>query len=309
MAKADKSNEPFLGHPLARRAVLSGVTASLLSSLTPGKATARRIGLDPGRGTFRLTKAKDVLVRYWLPEDFAKDTPFLFVLPGIDRDAYTYRDIWVPYARRERVLLLVPQFSLQDYPGSRGYNLGNMFDAKGRPTPPQEWSFTRIEQLFDQVREEIGGTQTGYLIYGHSAGAQFVHRLVMFMPNARIERAVSANAGWYTFPDFDTPFPYGLSNTRLTDADLATAFARDYSILLGTMDTDETHPTLRTTPQAEKQGPNRYARGTAFFEAARAKAADLGVPFRWRISTVPGATHSNAEMANAAAHMLFGVTG
>ncbi|MFZ5791691.1 MAG: alpha/beta hydrolase [Pseudomonadota bacterium] len=256
-----------------------------------------------------MTKAKDVSVRYWLPEDLAKNAPILFVLPGIDRDAHTYRDIWVPYARQERALLLVPQFSLQDYPGSRGYNLGNMFDAKGRPIPPQDWSFTRIEQLFDQVREEIGGTQTGYLLYGHSAGAQFVHRFVLFMPEARIERAVSANAGWYTFPDFNTPFPYGLSDTRLTDADLATAFARDYSILLGTQDTDATHPTLRTTPQAEQQGPNRYARGMAFFEAARAKAADLGVPFRWHVSTVPGATHSNAEMAGPAAHALFGVTG
>ncbi len=306
MTKADKCNQPFPGSPVACRAVLGGVATGLLSSLAPASATARRVSLDPGRGTFCSTRAKGVSVRYWLPENFAKDDPILFVLPGVDRDAQSYRDSWVPYARRENALLLVPQFSSEDYPGSRSYNLGNMFDAKGTSNPPKDWSFTKIEELFDEVRDEIGSMQTGYLLYGHSAGAQFVHRLVLFMPKTRIERAVSANAGWYTFPDFATPFPYGLAGTLLTGADVAAAFARNYTILLGTSDTDAAHPTLRTTPEADKQGANRYVRGMAFFGAARAKAAELGVHFGWRVSTVPGATHSNAEVAIAAANALFG---
>lgn len=309
MTQTDETNRSILGRPVGRRAVLGGVAASLVTSPTTVRAMGRRLDLDPGRGTFHSAGIRGVSVRYWRPEEFSENGPILFVLPGIDRDAQSYRDVWIPYARREKALLLVPHFSLRDYPGSRGYNLGNMFDSGGVPTPAADWTFAKIEQLFDLVRDAIGGAQTHYRIYGHSAGAQFVHRLVLFMPTARIARAISANAGWYTFPDYGTRFPYGLGGTRLTDVELAMAFAQDYSILLGMLDTEESHPTLRTTREAERQGPNRYARGVAFFEAARTKAGELGVPFKWSLATVPGATHSNAEMADAAAHALLGVSG
>lgn len=305
-----KSNIIPLDQPFERQTVLSSVTAGLQSFLAPAKASALRgKRLNPGRGMFSLSKDKGISVRYWLPEDFAEDGPILFVLPGIDRDARTYRDIWAPHARKENALLLVPQFSLEDYPGSRCYNMGNMFGPRGRAIPRQDWSFSRIEQIFDHVGDLIGGSRTGYRLYGHSAGAQFVQRMALFMPEARIERAVSANAGWYSFPDMNIKFPYGLAGTGATDADLAVAFARDYAILLGEEDTDKAHPTLRSTPEANAQGLNRFSRGVAYYEAARARAEELGVSFAWRLATVPGATHSNAEMAGTAARFLFDPVG
>lgn len=281
MAKANTSRRPALGQPLVRRLILRG------------------------HGNFAPSDARGVTVRYWLPENFATDAPILFVLPGIDRDARAYRDVWVPHARRAGALLLVPEFDPVAYPGSRSYNLGNMFNSQGRPRPRWEWSFSKIEDLFEQIRDMVGGSQACYRIYGHSAGAQFVQRLALFVPEARIETAVSANAGWYTFPDFSARYPYGLAGTRLSERDLTIAFGQDYVILLGDQDVDQTHPTLRNTAEALGQGPNRMARGLAFFEAARAKAAELGVPFRWRRSIVRGATHSNADMAAAAAHVLL----
>lgn len=306
MTKRFDADQFSLSSSIGRRSVLGCVAGSLLTPPSTIHAATRRIGLEPGRGTFRLRGVDGLSVRYWLPQDLSRNSSILFVLPGIDRDAQSYRDVWIPYARQKGALLLVPHFSQQAFPGSRGYNLGNMFDAKGRPTPQSDWTFAMIERLFDQVREEIDGSQDRYSIYGHSAGAQFVHRLLLFMPTARIARAVSANAGWYTFPDFGVRFPYGLRGTRLTDDELMAAFARDYAILLGALDTEESHPTLRTSREAEKQGANRYARGVAFFDAARTKAAELGVPFNWRLSAVSGAAHSNAEMADAAARALYG---
>jgi len=36
-------------------------------------------------------------------------------------------------------------------------------------------------------------------------------------PEARIRKAVAANAGFYTFPDENLEYPYGLKNTPITD--------------------------------------------------------------------------------------------
>ena len=61
-----------------------------------------------------------------------------------------------------------------------------------------------------------------YHIYGRSAGGQFVHRLALFVPEARCEAAITANAGWYTVPTFaGDGFPYGLKGSAATPADLA----------------------------------------------------------------------------------------
>jgi hypothetical protein len=58
----------------------------------------------------------------------------------------------------------------------------------------------------------------GYYLYGHSAGAQFVHRHLAFICAGgnplRVIRAVAANAGFYTEPTFEVPFPFGFGGTE-----------------------------------------------------------------------------------------------
>ena len=66
-----------------------------------------------------------------------------------------------------------------------------------------------VEHLFDYVREKSGATQDTYLLDGHSAGAQFVQRLVTFLPEARYSRAVAANAGVYVMPVIQSPTRWG----------------------------------------------------------------------------------------------------
>ena len=83
-----------------------------------------------------------------------------------------------------------------------------MVTPKGRCLPPSHWSYTIIEDLFSAV-VSMGVQRKGYNIYGHSAGAQFVHRLVQFLPTCRVETAVAANSGWYTMPCLLARWPYG----------------------------------------------------------------------------------------------------
>jgi poly(3-hydroxybutyrate) depolymerase len=240
------------------------------------------------------------------PVGMTPDRPVVFVMHGMRRNADEYRDQWHDLAMEHEFLLVVPEFSEADFPESEAYNLGNLVDGAGNPRPESHWSFSAIEPIFDDVRQRFGVTADTYAIYGHSAGAQFVHRFLYFVPDARVSRAVAANAGWYTMPDFSVAFPYGLEGSAVTASMLREALQRPLTILLGEADTDPEHESLRRTPEALAQGPHRFARGQAFFEAGGDAARRLEVPLGWGMATVPGADHDNRLMAPAAIPYLLG---
>jgi hypothetical protein len=262
--------------------------------------------IAPGRsGSFRFDgygplADRPLTVWYDAPADLSS-ARVLIVMHGQSRTGQDYRDSWIPHARAKGALLIVPEFSEAFYPGSDAYNLGDM-----ERQPESRWSFSVIEPLFDHVRADTGNRSDGYLLYGHSAGAQFVHRFLLFKPQNRVTRAVAANAGWYTTPELAVDFPYGMRGSPSSEAGLRGALATPLTVLLGENDTDPNDPDLRHTAGADRQGPHRFARGHFFFAAGGSTARALGAPFAWTLATVPGATHSNGEMAPAAARLLLG---
>lgn len=257
-----------------------------------------------GRYVFAGWDGPDLPVWYQLPDKVTAETPVVFVMHGVNRDADRYRDEWADLARRHGFIVIVPKFSRSDFPGSRGYNTGYFIEEDGVSRPRSLWSFAAIEPLFDDVRARFGTRAARYTIYGHSAGAQFVHRFVLFMPEARIDQAIAANAGWYTMPDLATPFPYGLSGAPVDERALSAALGQRVTVLLGTADTDRSDPNLRKTPEADAQGPHRFARGQRFFEQGQKAATLRGTPFAWKLVTVPDVSHSNGRMAEAAAPLI-----
>lgn len=267
-----------------------------------------------GSGRFVFTdspgaRSRPVNIWYYRPREWRKRDPIVFVMHGNGRAARRYRSTWIAEAERYGFLLLVPEFSRKHYPRTRQYHWGNVVNRSGATTDSARWSFTTIEAIFDAVKERTGSTRSGYSMYGHSAGAQFVHRMLLLMPNARIEKAVVADAGWYTMPTLEEDYPYGLGD--LLDGKewrdrLRAAFAREVPVLLGSADTVNADPQLLKSRRAMEQGEDRLERGDTFFESARRQARELGLPFRWYLITVPGAGHSNRDMAGAAASLLLG---
>lgn len=246
-----------------------------------------------------------VRVWYYQPAGSDANVPVVIVMHGHLRNGATYLKDWAPLADQYRFLLVAPEFSETEFPHARSYNLGNVLDAGNHPEPRDEWAFNMIEPIFDQVRHRTGNQSTKYALFGHSAGAQFVHRFLYFVPRARVTRAVAANAGWYTLPDFTVAFPYGLKGTPVTQADLQTALMRRFTVLLGEADTDPHARDLRRTPEAMAQGASRLARGQNFFRHARAAAAARGVPLGWSLATVPGVSHSDKDIAPFAVPRLL----
>ena len=155
---------------------------------------------------------EDVRVFRSTPADGAIDGVWI-VIAGTNRDADVYRDYWADAAESDRALILAPEFEAADLPGSTSYNLANMVDSNGAPNPPEAWLYNAIEDIFTDATEAFDLTDQTYRLFGHSAGAQFVTRMVTFERATRICHAYAANAGWYTATTETVAFPYGLAGS------------------------------------------------------------------------------------------------
>jgi hypothetical protein len=184
-----------------------------------------------------------------------------------------------------------PELSETDFP-HYVYQCGNVYDMeKKQYNPKEEWTFNLIEELFDFIRDDKKMIAGSYCIFGHSAGAQFVHRMAIYMPEARFSLAIANGAGWYTLPDYKRTFYSGLKGSPVTEEGLKKAFEKPLIVLMGEKDfVSETRPSSygQTTHKWD-----RVWRAQFFFEAAQSKSAELGVDLKWRYIKVPGADHNN----------------
>lgn len=255
---------------------------------------------------FRDWEGPQVPVWLYIPNGIDRTkAPIVIVMHGVNRDPDRYREEWVGEADRRGFIVVAPGFSQADFPKADGYNLGAMRDAQtGAWRDRSQWTYSVIEPIFDAVVKRVGGAQTDYTFYGHSAGSQFVHRSLFFAPGPRAKRYLAANAGWYTFPDFATAFPFGLGGTPLTEDQLRAALAKDVVILLGNKDNDPKSSSLNKSKEANRQGAHRFARGKAFFAAARDLAAARGWEFGWSMRVVKGVAHSNGDMAKQVSDLI-----
>jgi pimeloyl-ACP methyl ester carboxylesterase len=233
-----------------------------------------------------------------------KPCPLLIAIHGLERNAERARDNWVEAAERHSLLIAAPHFDKERFP-TRLFQQGGVRDE----TDSARWVYASIERFFDRALASGRVAGSSYILFGHSAGAQVVHRMALLMPNARFSTAISANAGYYTLPlrgeAGGFAYPYSLNGTPATDASLSAVLAKSLLVMLGERDDNPAHPQLNHSRGAEAQGPNRLARGRHFMAVAAAEAARLKVESRWREIVVPGVGHDSRRMAAAAAEALF----
>lgn len=263
-----------------------------------------------GSGQFSFTDeqgdtAKRMRVYTYVPSGLTPQTaPIVFVLHGVGKNARGYRDTWMPHADKHGFMVVAPLFDREQW-GRGTYSYASITGRDGKPQDPSLWSFNVIEHLFDAIKAATGNANPRYFIYGHSEGGQFVHRLVLLLPEARYARAVAANPGWYTRPTLTIGYPYGLRGAPVTEATLKKSLDREFVLMLGELDVDPNRSDLRRTPEAMAQGRHRFERGQNFIKEAQARAAELGASLRWRVVHVPDAAHENSKMAGAAAATLM----
>lgn len=242
---------------------------------------------------------KPITVYYYKPKSATVDSKLLFAIHGVERKGGRARDNWIEAADKYGFIVIAPEFDREHFPNSL-FQMGGMENKD-----PAGWSFQIIENLFDKIRNDEGLTTPTYMLFGHSAGAQFVHRFVLMMDQPRLSNAVAANAGAYTIPTYaNAQHPWALDEKLTARPRLKQVFARKLLILLGEADT-KTGGNLPSSREAMAQGVNRFERGKNFYAKANTQAQELETALNWRLVTVPGVGHDAGKMSQAAAKVLF----
>lgn len=237
----------------------------------------------------------------FVPKSLSANTRVLLVMHGLSRTAESYIQSWEDWAKKNDYIAVAPLFDNENWNGARKYNLGNLLTSKNLKIRQSKWSFQIVEDLHKLAKSGFGLKKDYFDIFGHSAGGQFVHRFMFFMPKANVRLAIAANPGWYTLPDLNTDFPYGLNNEKFsyTKDDVTNWTKRNVFLLRGTDDLERTE-NLTQTPEADAQGKNRFERAGFMFEKIKA----INPNTNWRLIDVPKVVHDQKRMAVAAQMVL-----
>ena len=238
------------------------------------------------------------------PRHHGPATPVLFVHHGVGRNGADYRDYWMRLVDRTGVLAISIEFPEESFPEYLWYHFGNMHDDTGTPNPREQWTYGIDERLFAALQDQGLTHRRRYGLFGHSAGGQFVHRMLSFGFRDRVAVAVSANAGTYAMPNLATPWPFGLGETNLDAEALRELLAFPITVMTGTLDTKTTGKFFPSGPRSMRQGGTRHERAHNYVRAGHDAAAALRTRCAWAVIDVPDVGHDGERMSIAAAPVV-----
>jgi poly(3-hydroxybutyrate) depolymerase len=244
-------------------------------------------------------------VNYYRPASHGPDDPVVIVQHGMLRNGDDYRDFWIPAAEKHKLLIIAPTFPNEHFAQAEGYNNGLVIGPDGTVRARASWLYGIPMRVFEALRQGGVTRRAKPRIFGHSAGGQFLHRLLATQDDLPFEAAMAANSGWYTLPTPERHFPEGLGGLDLDQKALARWFAFPMVIFAGDQDINSGDPNLPADAGALTQGEHRYARAHFMHDFARREAGRLGLPFNWQLITVGGVGHDGAAMSRAAAAYWF----
>jgi poly(3-hydroxybutyrate) depolymerase len=214
----------------------------------------------------------------------ARGAPILVTVHGISRNVEEHANLFAPYAEEHGVVLVAPFFTSERNDGYQRLS--------------EEGSAQRADLALDAIVDEVaastGAEGSQFRLFGFSGGGQFAHRYTLAHPERVISAAIGA-AGWYTFPDDRTPYPYGLGASperpKLRfDPD---RFLRvPIAVFVGDADTTGGESFRRDPPLDAQQGTTRRERARRWVEAMNHAARQRGLAPPASYHEVVGIHHS-----------------
>jgi pimeloyl-ACP methyl ester carboxylesterase len=252
--------------------------------------------------TFAFWDKPDVNLLYKLPKNIDANTKVLFIIHGQSRNADSYIEHWIDLVEEENVILVAPHFKRSDY---RYFFLLETANSNGVINKNESGYLTNsIDTFFSFFKNKYKLDASKYSMFGHSAGGQFSHRYLMLSDNPKIDKAVIANPGWYTFLA-GARYPYGIKDipVSISNEGVKNFLSMRNTLMLGSKDTGSS--SLNTSPGAMKQGEDRLSRGNNYFDSLIKTTKENNIPFRWNYHLVEGVDHDFRKMSDAAAKVLL----
>lgn len=235
----------------------------------------------------------------YVPENVGSSAPLLVCVHGLRRNPQEQIFRLARYAEDAGVVLLAPHFSKARF--------------KRFQTLAPDTNGVLPEDAFDYAisdwEERSGMKSAKFLMFGFSGGGQFAHRYAM-LGRRRIDALAITSAGWYTLPDPDLPFPFGIgASERLGSRRLSPEYLLEMPCLLmvGSRDTAR-ESSLNTDPLIDKtQGLNRVERARCWIDHMEQLACKHGRENPWQFQEIKGARHNFSRLVerHKAGELLF----
>lgn len=135
-----------------------------------------------------------------------------------------------------------------------------------------------------------------YFMIGHSAGGQFLERLLAYQPPKDIQKFIIMSPSSYVIPSETIPDPYGFFNHPHNE--VAIYLQQPLAIFIGEEENKETSHLLKNQFTI-KQGASRLERAKTVFLYAQNAAISAHIPFNWSLHIMPNMGHDFKDALNS----------
>lgn len=249
----------------------------------------------PGKLTKRSISGMQALEYLIYEPKEPKESRVMVSVHGISRNAEEHILGFIPQAEQYGTTILAPHFPKNIFP--RYQRLGN--------SAQENRADLAFDSMMQDAMEFLGYSPYPLHMFGFSGGGQFAHRYGMFYPK-KVARLVLSAPGWYTFPDPNQYYPFGLRASKewpnLKFA--AESFLGIPVLVLVGEEDDVRDKDLNALRRIDAfQGFNRIERGMRWVTSMRALATAFGIHPDFHFETVPNASHAYSSYL---AHLPFG---
>lgn len=235
--------------------------------------------------SLRADNRESLSYHLFLPNKLSANSKIMVCVHGISRNNEEQVKAFSTRANQHDYIIIAPYYSKKNYHGYQRLEVG----AAGY-TPAEA-----LHLILGDVQEKYAVNTDKFTLFGYSGGAQFAHRYALFYPH-RINRLVICAAGWFTFPDENENYPYGLKHSppHLPDIqDNLTSFLRlPITALVGEFDSINDDGLNRKKRINRQQGYHRLDRAKRWLNALQNRCTEMELESDMRFITIRACGHS-----------------